>query len=203
MLATAVLLGGCFTGQRPSFESDDPSREMTGSPAVDAVLERLDATAVRTFTADYATTTKLGGIESAAHVVQAGDSRRSVTIGDVRYIVEGDSVATCSVATGQCEASINNARTSDVMLTDDFYADSFARRLRIDAGRRVQDPTGYSITQAGLDALCVDVPVTGGTVAYCALDGGPLARYDGNDLFVELTSFSDTPDEAAFETAGG
>jgi hypothetical protein len=196
----SILLAGCFTGQRPSFDDDDPSREMTGAPEIDAVLERLDATPVKTFNAMYSTTTKLGGLSGAGEVVQAGNNRRSVTLNDVRFIFEGDSTATCNLATGECEASINDARTSDLMLTHEFYSDSFARRLRVDADRRVADPTGYTITQAGQQALCVDVAVTGGTNSYCALEGGPLARYDGNDLFIEMTSFSDVVDEAAFES---
>ena len=65
---------------------------------------------------------------------------------------------------------------SDVSVTHEFYGKSFAQRLRVDASRRVGEPTGYTITQADQQALCVDVPVTGGTVTYCALDNGVLAR---------------------------
>jgi hypothetical protein len=86
------------------------------------------------------------------------------------------------------------------MLTHEFYADAFARRLRVDAARRVADPTGYEITQAGRPALCTDVAVTGGTKTYCAFERGPLARYDGNDVFIEATSLTDVVDESAFES---
>ena len=111
------------------------------------------------------------------------------------------SVATCNLTTAECEATINDARVSDVSVTHEFYGKSFAQRLRVDAGRRVGDPQSYSITQAGQQALCVDVPVVGGTNSYCALSNGVLARYDGNDLFIEMTAYSEFADETAFETS--
>jgi hypothetical protein len=200
-LCASLCLAGCFTGQRPSFEETQPSIAPTGNPNIDAVLERLESVSTAVFTADYSILTKLGNINSTAHVVQSAPDHRSITINNVRFIYDGASVATCNLTTAECEATINDARVSDVSLTHEFYAKSFAQRLRVDASRRVGDPTGYSITQADQQALCVDVPITGGTVTYCALSNGVLARYDGNDLFIEMTSFSDIPDETAFETS--
>ena len=133
--------------------------------------------------------------------MQSAPDRRSITINNVRFIYDGASVATCDLVTAECEATINDARVSDVSVTHEFYGKSFAQRLRVDASRRVGDPAGYSITQAGQQALCVDVPVTGGSNIYCALSNGVLARYDGNDLFIEMTTYSDFPDETAFETS--
>lgn len=199
VVAGSALLSGCFTGERPSFESEVAFAAETGNEAVDAVLERLDRSRLATFTGDYDILTRLGGGESTAHVVQDGPGRRSVTVNSIRFVVDGDSAATCDIVADECEASINDARISDVISTHDFYADSAARRLRTDADRRILEPVGYEITQAGQPALCVDVPVTGGTVAYCALESGPLARYDGSDYFIEMTSYSDTPDESAFD----
>jgi hypothetical protein len=43
--------------------------------------------------------------------------------------------------------------------------------------------------------------VSGGTKVYCALDSGVLARYDGADLFIELTGISDVADETKFATS--
>jgi hypothetical protein len=200
LLAASAVLTGCFTGERPSFESEVAFASQTGNEAIDDVLERLDRARLASFTGDYDILTRLGGLESTAHVVQDGPGRRSVTVNDsIRFVVDGDAVATCDLGAAECEASINDARISDVIATHDFYADSAARRLRTDADRRILEPTGYEITQAGQPALCVDVPVTGGTVSYCALESGPLARYDGSDTLVELTSSSDTPDETAFD----
>jgi hypothetical protein len=203
LLAASAVLTGCFTGERPSFESEVAYAAETGNEAIDAVLERLDRARLATYTGDYDILTRLGGRDSTAHVVQDGPGRRSVTVNSIRFVVDDGSVATCDLDAEECEASINDARISDVIATHDFYADSAARRLRTDADRRILEPTGYEITQAGQTARCVDVPVTGGTVTYCALESGPLARYDGNDVFVELATFSDTPDEAAFDLSPG
>ena len=200
-LCASLTLAGCFTGQRPTFEPTQPSIEPTGNPNIDAVLERLESVSTAVFTADYSILTKLGNVTSTARVVQSAPDRRSITINNIRFIYDGASVATCDLVTAECEATINDARVSDVSITHEFYAKSFAQRLRVDASRRVGDPAGYSITQAGQQALCVDVPVTGGTVSYCALSNGVLARYDGNDLFIEMTAYSDFPDEAAFDTS--
>jgi len=199
----SALLAGCMTGERPSFESGVAFAAQTGNEAIDAVLQRLDRARLATYTGDYTILTRLGGRESTAHVVQEGAGRRSVTVNSVRFVVDGESVATCDLEAAECEASINDARISDVVATHDFYADSAARRLRTDAGRRIGEPEGYEITQAGRAALCVDIPVTGGTVTYCALDEGPLARYDGSDAHIELITISDEPDESAFDPSPG
>lgn len=209
IVAASLLLAGCFTGQRPSFDDTQQVIGTSGNAEIDAVLDRLDSVSSAVFTADYAILTKLGNVASTAHVVQSRPDHRSITINDVRFLYDDAAVATCNLVTAECEATINDARVSDVSLTHEFYAPSFAQRLRVDANRRVGEPSGYTITQAGQQALCVDVPVTGGTVTYCALDNGALARYDGADLFIEMTTFSPIPDETAYEssapatTAGG
>lgn len=200
-LAAAVGLTACATGPRPSFESDQPSLAPTGDAAVDAVLERLDAVGISQFTADYTVLTRLGGLNSTATVVQADNSRRSVTVNDIRFLNGTGNAATCNLTTDECEAVINDARVSDVQLSHDFYGPSMARRLRVDAGRRIGDTSGYEITQAGRQALCVDVPVSGGTKVYSALENGALARYDGADLLIELTAVSDVPDETKFASS--
>ena len=68
-------------------------------------------------------------------------------------------------------------------------------RLEVDAGRRIGPSVASSLTIAGLPATCVDVVLpsaatTTGSVRYCALDSGVLARYFGADVSIELTSFS-------------
>lgn len=199
-LVAALVVAGCATGPRPSFDADEPARGETGDAAVDAVLDRLDAVAPRQFTARYEILTRLGGLESTATVVQADNSRRSVTINDVRFLNGAGTASTCDVTTGECEASINDARVSNVQVTHEFYASSSAQRLRVDANRRIGDTSGYEITQADRQALCVDVPVSGGIKSYCAFENGPLARYDGADLFIQAVSLDDAADETAFGT---
>jgi hypothetical protein len=197
----ALALAGCATGPRPSFDADDPADQATGDPAIDAVLERLDGVGLEQFTADYTVLTRLGGLESTATVVQADNSRRSITINQVRFLDGVGTETTCNLATAECEAVINDARVSDVQITHDFYGSSFARRLRVDAGRSLSPATASNETIAGQPATCASVPVSGGTKVYCALDSGPLARYDGNDVAIELVAYDPAPDETKFATS--
>ena len=199
--AAALTLAACATGPRPSFDADEPSQQATGDPAIDAVLERLDGVGLQYFTADYTVLTRLGGMQSTATVVQADNSRRSITINDVRFLDGSGTAATCNLVTAECEAVINDARVSDVQITHDFYGSSFARRLRVDAGRSLAPASGYTATIGGQPATCADVSVSGGTKVYCALDTGPLARYDGNDVVIELVTASPTPDESKVATS--
>ena len=197
---SVLVLAACATGPRPSFDADEPSQQATGDPSIDAVLERLDRVGLEHFTVDYTVLTRLGGKESTATVVQADNSRRSITINDVRFLDGSGTAATCNLVTAECEAIINDARVSDVQITHDFYGSSFARRLRVDAGRSLSPARGYTDTIAGQPATCADVAVSGGTKTYCALDSGPLARYDGNDVVIELIAADPTPDESKFTT---
>jgi len=197
----ALALAGCATGPRPSFDADEPTQAATGDPAVDAVLERLDRVGLEQFTADYTILTRLGGKESTATVVQADNSRRSITINDVRFLDGSGTVSTCNLTTAECEAVINDARVSDIQITHDFYGSSFGRRLRVDAGRSLAPARGYTESIGGQPATCADVPVSGGTKIYCALDSGPLARYNGNDVVIVLVASNPTPDESKFATS--
>ena len=197
----AITLAACATGPRPSFDADEPTRTATGDPAIDAVLERLDRVGLEQFTADYTILTRLGDKESTATVVQADNSRRSITINAVRFLDGSGTVATCDLTTAECEAVINDARVSDIQITHDFYGSSFARRLRVDAGRSLAPARGYAETIGGQPATCADVPVSGGTKIYCALDSGPLARYDGNDVLIDLVAVNSSPDESKFATS--
>jgi hypothetical protein len=197
-LTLAATTTSCFTGERPSFGCG--ADESTGRTEIDDVLNRLECVTTSTFTADYAILTRLGDIDSVAKVVQASSGRRSITINDVRYVYDNGRTITCDLITDTCEAIINEARTSDLLLTSEFYAQAMASRLRVDAERRIGDPMTSEMELGGQPALCVAVPVTGGTKTYCALESGALARFDGSDLLIELTGYSPTPDEAAFET---
>lgn len=196
----AIALTGCFTGQRPSFPDQQPVVAETGSEAIDEVLARLDTTQFATFSADYEILTRLGDRTSTATVVQDEDHRRSTTVNSIRFIYDQGPEGTCDLTTAECEPTLNDARISDVGVTHRFYAEDFARRLRVDANRRIGEPVGYEITQAGRSALCVDVPVSGGVKVYCALADGPLAHYDGNDFVIDMVGYSDVADPAAFDT---
>lgn len=187
-----------MTGQRPSFDENQPELSPTGDAAIDAVLERLDNVSGEVFTADYDILTRLGGLESTATVVQADGGARSITINNIRYLDGRGTPATCDLNSNECEASLNDARVSNVQIGHDFYSSSMARRLRVDAGRMINEARGFEENFAGQPAVCAEVTVSGGSEVYCALDAGPLAKYDGSDLLIELTGYSPTADESAF-----
>jgi hypothetical protein len=199
VLTMTGVLAGCFTGERPDLAEGAAT---TGDPAADAVLSRLDATTDATFTAGYELLRKYGALTTPATVVQDGPARRSITIGSVRFILDGSSTATCTLDTGDCSGTIDAAMVSDTSLSPDFYASSAAARLRRDAELRAGSTTAFTETIAGQSATCVTIPMTGAESTYCALDGGPLARIEAADVAIELTSYTTEPDEALFARDG-
>ncbi len=199
-LATAVIaLSGCLTGERPTLAEEAVIGAPVGDPASDAVLGHLAASADASFTAVYEITNNFGPITRDATVVQTDDRRRSITIGDVRFLIEGPSAATCDLTTAEpCRNRIDDAAVSDLQVTHQFYARSASDRLRTDAQRRVGPTDGYEAEIAGRTARCVSVPVSGGSKVYCVLPEGVLAQYQGPDLLITLVGFSTDPDESAF-----
>src|SRR5688500_13481655 len=91
-VAIIMVLSGCFTGERPRLVEGASS---TGDPAADAVLSRLEAAGQTTYTGDYTVLTRFGSITTPVTVVQTGPARRAVTVGDVRFIVDGPQTSTC------------------------------------------------------------------------------------------------------------
>lgn len=183
-------LSGCITGERPSFpESRNSPGEPTGDPAADAVLQLLDNAGSARFAADYSILTRLGSAETDAEVVQLSAERRTVTIGDVQFSIDGTDATTCTLSSGECSAGVRDNRISDVQVTHRFYAEAAAIRLRQDAGARIGNTDTQETQIAGSPATCVSIPVDGGTVQYCALDSGVLALLEDADVHIELTSY--------------
>ncbi|CAN5720879.1 hypothetical protein BH18ACT2_BH18ACT2_17590 [soil metagenome] len=200
------LISGCITGERPTL-AEAPLE--TGDAAVDAVLTRLESGAAATFTASYDVLTRFGDLRSSATVAQEGATRRSITIaagGTFRFVVDGEATATCDLTAGTCTDTLDPQRVSDTQLAPDFYAAGAAARLRRDAGQRTGPTAAAAETIAGQPATCVTIPVGGAggqlTSTYCALDAGPLARLDAADVAIDLTTWSPTPDPAAFARPG-
>jgi hypothetical protein len=199
-VALSVLgLAGCVTGERPTLE-ETASAASVGDAPVDAVISRLETTGGAAFTATYELTNNYGPVTRTATVSQLPDGRRSVTIGDVRFLFGGASNATCQLGTGveQCRDGVEDAAVSDLQVTHQFYDRSAVDRLRTDAGRDVGFTEGYATEIAGQPATCVSVPVNGGAKVWCALDSGPLASYQGPDVTITMTSYSPVGDETLF-----
>jgi hypothetical protein len=203
VLVVLMVLSGCFTGKRPSFTADPfPGGASSGDPAIDQVLALLDAANTGPYTADYTVLIKFGNATRDAHVAVSG-VRRSVTVGNVRFLTNGAASQTCVLnGSGDCSSTIDPARISDTQLTPDFYGIDSATRLRRLAPARVGPPVAHIDTIAGQAATCVDVAVSGGTAVYCAVPNGPLARLDDASVAITLTKFAVGVDEALFSTTG-
>jgi hypothetical protein len=204
LVALLVLLTGCFTGERPSFTTEPfEAGSPSGDPSIDKVLDELDAANDGPFTADYTVLTKFGNTTRPATVAVAAD-RRSVTVGDVRFLTLGGSSQTCIIDTSEpCSSTIDPARISDAQITPDFYASDAAKRLRRSAIARIGTPVAHTEQFAGQSATCVDVPVPGGVSVYCVLPGGPLAELDDGAVSINLTQYAPTVDDSSFTSTTG
>jgi hypothetical protein len=201
-LGVLIVLSGCFTGQRPSFTSEPfAAGSPSGDAAVDEVLSQLDAVNTGPYTAAYTVLTKFGNTTRPASVSVDAD-RRSVTVGDVRFLSTINSAQTCLLDTSDpCSSSLDPARISDTQITPDFYASDAAKRLRRSAQAKIGSTIPHTEQIAGQSATCVDVPVPGGTSVFCALTNGPLARLDDGAVAINLTEYEPEADESLFTTS--
>jgi hypothetical protein len=197
LLLILVSLTGCFTGKRPSVVNDPfPAHSSTGDPAIDQVLAQLDVNNPGPYTADYTVLTKFGNTTRTASVA-VDQGRRSVTVGNVRFLTINNVSQTCLLdGPPPCSTSIDPARISDTQITPDFYAIDAAKRLRRDATSRIATPVSHVESLAGQSATCVDVPLTGGTSIFCVLNGGPVARLDDAAVSINLTQFVPAADQS-------
>jgi hypothetical protein len=198
-LATAGLTG-CALGERPSLgEAPTAAGDMTGDPPIDDVLERLDQVGTAQFGAEYTAVQAMGGATSTVRVAQQSATQRSVTVGDVRFLTNGAGTKTCDLATGMCEEGILAQRISNTGIqTPNVVFGDLAKRLRLDAVARAGPSSTTEVEIAGQPALCVDVRLSRGTVRYCAMANGVIARYSGGDFSLDLVSYAPTPDASLF-----
>jgi hypothetical protein len=196
LLAAVPALAGCALGERPTLV-DSPA----ATPgAATSVVELLQAASSATFTATYDITPSLTGATSTATVLRSG-VRERITIGDVDFFSDGTTSRTCVTGTAECVDGIDDARVSNLSITHAFWGQSAAQRAANESSRAVGPVSERNDTIAGRPATCLDVPLPGpdgqvGTMTICAVDAGPLARFFGADVSIELTSFSTTVDES-------
>lgn len=200
-LALLILLAGCFTGKRPSLVREPfPARSSSGDQSIDQVLAQLDAVNNGPYTADYTVLTKFGNITHQASV-SVDATRRSVTVGTVRFLTINGAAETCLLGeAATCSSTIDPARISDTQITPDFYAADAAKRLRRSAVDLIGKPVSHVEKIAGQSTTCVDVPLAGGTSVFCVLANGPLARLVDGAVAINLTKFEAAVDESEFAT---
>lgn len=191
-LVLCVPLAGCFVGERPTLR-DEP---VVDDAATRSVFDRLSLAASADFVATYRIT-PTGAGDAVDAIVDVSTLGYRVRIRDVEYRVEPGSARTCTITTDECVDELDEARLSDLNITHRFWGESFRTRLSLDAARRIGFTDGSDETIADAPAACVDLTVpssvdASGTVRYCALDAGPLARYVGADVVIELVAFNPT-----------
>lgn len=201
LVAAAVfVLGACATGERPSFDTGDPfpAGEPTGDANIDTVVQLLETPNEGPYTATYLVTLNLGGSTTEA-VVAREPGRRSISAAGIRFIEEGNTRLTCRLGSGEpCADGWQSQLVSDSIINPDFSGDAAVRRLRRDAAASIAPTTLEAATVADQPAQCVTIQVPGGTVQYCALSNGVLARIIDSDITIDLTSYSPTVDPATF-----
>jgi hypothetical protein len=193
MLAAAGALGGCALGQRPTLTDE---RQLDDS-AIEAVLDRLEVADAASFTATYVVAPTLAGSAPADVTVSHSPAQSRITFATngtvtVEYSNTDGEERTCADGLAECVAGFDHSRVSNLGITNAFWGPSTAQRLTVDAGRNIADATAGTQTIAGQPATCATVPLAAGSVAYCALDAGPLARYTGADVTIELASYDPT-----------
>jgi hypothetical protein len=201
--AAVLLLGACATGERPSFDTGDPFSpgEQTGDANIDTIIGLLETDPDGPYTANYLVTLNLGS--STTEVVVAREpGRRSISANGIRFIEEDSTRQTCRLGTGEpCEPEWQSQLVSDSIINPDFSGNAAVRRLRRDAAASIAPTTLEAASFAGQPAQCVTIQVPGGTVQYCALDTGVLARIVDSDITVDLTSIAPATDAADFATS--
>ena len=198
----AASVGGCALGDRPSFEDTATATAAgvtTGDAAIDAVLARLDKVSTAEFTAEFTAVATFGARTTPISVVQGGSpTRRTVSIGDINYRIDGTTASTCHAIETTCTDGIDAAAVSNTGVTPDFAFGALAKRLRRDAMAKIGSTTASTLEVAGAISTCVDVPVSGGTKVYCVLDNGVITHFAGGDVVIDLTTYSPTADAALF-----
>lgn len=194
LVLLAVAGSGCATGSRPTLAEETT----TGYPAVDGLLDQIQQLSSARYSARYDVLVRFGSTTTAVSASQSDGDRRSLTIGDVRYVVHGSITKTCTVSTGSCIGTIDAARVSDVQMTPDFFGTSLIARVRLDATRAVDEPVTTTEDIEGQSATCIAFSMTDTTTTYCVFDNGVLARLDAPDLVVTMTGYSTEVDESLY-----
>lgn len=192
LLLALVALSGCALGERPTLEAAD----VITDSATQTVAERLERSPVVDFTATYSITPSSSTDSTVATITSEGGTV-TTRIGDITYTTDpAGNTTTCRA--DDCTDGANDAYVSNLGITHRFWESSARQRLVTDAARRIGTSTGTTDTIAGQSAVCVAIKLPSsveavGTVSYCALDQGMLARYIGADGTIELTSLDVAP----------
>lgn len=185
-VAAALLLSGCALGERPIL-TDERKPDDAAVAAVRVLLDNAGATA---FSASYLITPAMVGSSTVPASVRVSPNSIEVVIGEVEYVDRDGEARTCSSGQTDCGSGIDESRISNLSVTSQFWGVSAAQRLGTDAGRMTADAVPSPETIAGQPATCARLTFDDAGATYCALATGPLARYVGADVTIELTAYA-------------
>jgi hypothetical protein len=194
------VLAGCALGQRPRLAAETS----TGNADVDELLDRVAGLDAAVYTAAYEVHVPFDDRNVAVATTQAAADERSLTIGDVRFLVADGAAETCTLSTGRCTDGHDAALVSDVQMTNDFFGTSLAARLRRDTALAVGPIEATDETFAGTTARCVTIPLPAApappderaAARYCIFANGVLADLEAADISTTLTGYRTEADEA-------
>ena len=195
---SALVLGGCFTGERPTLMPNETVPPVSDT-AIQEVVAILDSTPASSFTITYEVVTKFGNLFTAATLAVDPSFGTSITIAEVRYIYSADGTTlTCSTITAECAPGIDESRVSDRQLVSTIFKRATIERMQQDARVAVGSAVASNEVIVENNATCSAIPVVDSNGAtqsktYCAFtDLGVVASLDTADLAITALSFTAT-----------
>lgn len=194
----ALLLSGCFTGERPTLIPNETVPAVS-DVAIQDVITILESTPSTAFTITYEVVTKFGDLHTAATLAFDAAFGTSITIAEVRYIyLANGTTLTCSTITSDCSPGIDESRVSDRQLVSTIFKQAAIERMQQDSRVAVGSAVASQEVVVDNDATCSSIPVVDGNGAtqsksYCAFTQlGVIASMDTADLSVTALSYSAT-----------
>ena len=194
----AVILGGCFTGQRPTLVPTETIPPISDT-AIQDVVTVLESDPSAAFTISYEVVTKFGDLHTAVSLAHDPAFGTSITIAEVRYIyLANGTTLTCSTITSDCSPGIDESRVSDRQLVSTIFKQASVDRLQQDSRVAVGSAVASQEVIVDNTATCVAIPVVDGNGAaqskrYCAFTQfRVIASMDTADLTVTTLSHSPT-----------
>lgn len=194
----ALILGGCFTGERPTLVPTETIPTISDA-AIQNVVTVLESDPTTVFTITYEVVTKFGDLYSAVSLAHDPGFGTSITIAEVRYIYSADGTTlTCSTITSDCSPGIDESRVSDRQLVSTIFKQASVDRMQQDSRVAVGSAVASQLVILDNAVTCAAIPVVDSNGAtqskrYCAFTQlGVIASMDTADLAVTAMSYSAT-----------
>ena len=189
--AAFAVLAGCATGQRPTLVDRADRHAGPGGRSGDRPAGEGERFDLHRHLRHHAHVDERG--HPGDRRGQQGSDER-VTIGSVDYVTDGTTSRTCVAGGTDCVDGIDEARISNLQITQDFWGDTAATRLLNVANASLSPSTKRVDTVAGQPGhlrRCHGAVDEHRCVRRCGghsrsrVEVGPLARYSGADVVID------------------